>query len=191
MESDDSLVRKKWVEWWKFNKEWPTRSYDDFDNWLKYQDKRGPELRDIAIKWKIFHYPKKDNKDEDRENISFTPEFQSFWRPKMKFLFHVNEGVLDNVVRNKEFSAFVEYGFVQIISQYIDVYDKDYYDLPRSNPEKLKTIFELSRIVFRMFDNELNDGFWDRVGKQQEEILKERAEFKKKIGMSDADPDSE
>jgi hypothetical protein len=59
--SDDILVKKKWVEWKNFDKEWAKRSYEDSDKWLEYKDKRGPELTDTAIKWKIFCHPKKDN----------------------------------------------------------------------------------------------------------------------------------
>jgi hypothetical protein len=178
--SNDSLVRKKWAEWRRFDIDW---SKNDIDKWLAYKDKRGPELTETALKWKIFCHPKKDNGEENKESVSFTREFQSFWRPEMKYLFDANDPIMDDIIRNKEFSAFAEYGFVQIIPAYIGMDNKDFYNLPRRDPEKLKTIFELAQMVFRLFDNEFNEGNWDKIGERQEEMLKEREEFRKKAGM--------
>lgn len=180
MVSNDVLVRKKWAEWRRFDIHW---SNNDIDNWLAYKDKRGPKLTETALKWKIFCHPKKDNGEENKESVSFTREFQSFWRPEMKYLLDVNEPIMDDIIRNKEFSAFAEYGFVQIIPAYIGIENKDFYNLPRRDPEKLKTIFELAQMVFRLFDNEFLDGHWEKIGEQQEEMLKEREEFRKKAGM--------
>lgn len=180
MVSNDSLVRKKWAEWRRFDIGWSNK---DIDKWLAYKDKRGPELTETAIKWKIFQHPKRDKGDEDKENISFTREFQSYWKPSMKYLFDANETILDDVVRKGEFSAFVEYGFVQIIPRYMGIADKDFYNLPRRDPEKLKVIFELSQMVFRLLDSDYNRKEWDKITKQNEEMLKEREEFRKKAGM--------
>lgn len=174
-QDNDSLVKKKWVEWRKFNIEWPDRSYDDFARWLEYKDKIGPELMDIANKWKIFYRP-------NEESIAFTPEFQSYWRREMKYLFEVNSKILEeNIVPNGEVSPFIEYGFVQIISYYIGLNQKQFNNLPRDDPDKLNTIFELSRMVFGLLDNEFSGGEWDKVREHQEEMLKEREEFKNKI----------
>ena len=181
MVSNDTLVTKKWAEWRIFDIEW---SKNDLDKWLEYKDKRGPELADIALRWKIFHHPKKDNGEEDKENISFTREFQSYWKPSMKYLFDVNETILDDVALKREFSAFVEYGFVQIIPRHIGLDDKDFYNLPRRDPEKLKTIFELSQMVFRLLDSDYNKEEWDKITRQNDEMLKDRAEFRRTAGMS-------
>ena len=80
---------------------------------------------------------KKDNGEEedDKGNITFTREFQSYWKPSMKYLFDVNEKILEDLAHKGEFSAFVEYGFVQIIPKYIGIDTKDFYNLPRRNPE--------------------------------------------------------
>lgn len=102
----------------------------------------------------------------------------------MKYLLDVNEKILNDVALKGEFSAFVEYGFVQIIPRYIDITDKDFYNLPRRDPEKLKTIFELSQMVFRLLDSDYNKEEWDKITRQNEEMLKEREEFRRKAGMS-------
>ena len=181
MVNGDLLVRKKWAEWRNFSIEWSNRSYDDFDKWLGYKDKMGPELMDIAKQWKIFYHPKKDNGEEDKENISFTPEFQSYWRPNMKNLFEVNSSIMDNVVRKAEVSPFIEYGFVQIIAYYIGMNKEQFNNLPTKDPTKLNTLFELSQMVFRLLDNEFSGGDWDKITESQEDMLKDRKEFKKRV----------
>ena len=164
----------------KFDKQWAKRSYEDFDKWLQYENKIGPGLVDIALKWKILYHPIKDGK-EDKEHISFTPEFQSYWRSEMRFLFDANEKILDKVVARGELSAFLEYGFVQIISEYIGMDRPQYNNLPRRDPDKLKTLFEVSEIVYRELDNTIDKGKWDKKAEAQDEMLKERKNFKDKI----------
>jgi len=133
MVSDDLLVKQKWIEWREFNKEWSTRSFDDTDRWLEYKDKIGLDVIKIGVKWKIFYYP-------DKEHIAFTPEFNSYYKPILKFLLDANEKIMDDIIRNKELEAFIEYGFVQIVSSYLGYDNDEYFNLPIEDPEVLNLI---------------------------------------------------
>jgi hypothetical protein len=177
MVSNDSLVRKRWVEWKEFNEQWGSRSFDDFEKWLEYRDKISIQVQENAIKWNIFINHEKE------QSVSFTAQFRSYWKPLLKFLLDANEKTLDSIPPSVCMS-FIEYGFVQIISKFIGIEDKQYFNLPRRDPDKLRQIFEISELVFRLLDNDINHGCWEKMGEAQDEMIRERMKFKEGINKN-------
>jgi hypothetical protein len=69
----------------------------------------------------------------------------------------------------------------RLYQKYIGIEGNDFWNLPRRDPDKLRQIFELSEMVFRLLDNDIDPETWEMREKQQDEILKQRKEFKDKI----------
>lgn len=170
----DKLVRKRWKDWKEFNYQWSHDSYDSIYRYWEYVHIRTPELHETGIKWKIIYQPRKDN-------YAFTREFDSYWKPIMKSLLDTNESNMDNIFRNQELSPVIEYCFVQIVAKYIGIEVEQFYNLPRRDPDKLRTLFEVSEMVYAMKDYTINREGWIKRNEGVMEMLKERREFKEKI----------
>jgi hypothetical protein len=110
MVSNDILVRKKWVEWGRFHKEWADRSFEDCEKWMNYKSELVPEVISTGVKWNVFV------DHEEERTISFTKQFRAYYKPIMRFLLEANEKILESY-DYKPVEAFIEYGFVQIISK--------------------------------------------------------------------------
>ena len=174
MVTDDSLVRKKWEDWKAFNFKWSHDSYDSLYEYWGYVHARAPQTNKTAIEWKIVYQP-------DKDSYGFTRDFNLYWKPVMKSLLDTNESNMDNIIRNQELSPIIEYCFVQIVAKYIGIEGEQFHNLPERDPNKLRTLFEVSEMVYAMKDYTINREGWIKRNEGIMHMLKERREFKEKI----------
>ena len=121
-----------------------------------------------------------DSLSIDKDNYAFTREFNLYWKPIMKSLLDTNESDMDNIIRNQELTIY-EYRFVQIVAGYIGIEGEQFYNLPERDPDKLRTLFGESEMVYAMKDYTINLEGWIKRNEKVMEMLKDRVEFKKKI----------
>lgn len=71
----------------------------------------------------------------------------------------------------------MEYFTATEVAKYLGLTYDEFFDLPTENPNKLKVIFDLSEVVHRL----LNSDFYRRLAEVQEEQMRERADWRKKV----------
>ncbi|HEY9386629.1 MAG TPA: hypothetical protein VIP70_06290 [Nitrososphaeraceae archaeon] len=124
----------------------------------------------MAIRSNILFYT-----DEDGVNVSFTDRFMGFLisPSKDRFRTPVDESkprLLGNL-------ASMEYYTTTKIANFLGLTYEEFLDLPAKDPDKLRVIFDLGEMVHRL----INSDFYECLVLLQEEQMKERAEFRKRI----------
>lgn len=122
----------------------------------------------MAIRSKILYYT-----DEDGANISFTNKFTRFIARCSQTNSTIN---VDNLESLSDLSL-MEYSTTTKVAKYLGLTYEEFFDLPANDPNKLKVIFDLGEIVHRA----INSDFYECVARMQEEQMKERAEWKKRV----------
>jgi hypothetical protein len=122
----------------------------------------------MAIKSNILYYT-----DEDGANVSFTNRFIEFLTRSSRARSTIN---VDNL-KSLGNLAFMEYLTTTEVAYYLGLTYEEFFDLPIKDPNKLKAMFDLGEVVHRL----INSDFYERVVLMQEEQMKERAEWRKRV----------
>jgi hypothetical protein len=72
---------------------------------------------------------------------------------------------------------FIEYDLAYIVAKYMGLTYKEFCQLPSSDPEKCRLIFDLEDLVFRLINAET----FIEQAKEWNELIHEREEFRKRI----------
>ena len=166
-DQEESEIQKKFFDHREFNVVWAHR---DLDGWMHHREAYARDfLIPKALELNIVLYPHKD----DHNFIYLTPEFYKFNREmesKRK-----REAV--GIEKLESNHLLVEYHLVYIIAKYIGLTYEQFCKLPLSSPDLCRLIFDLEDLVFRLINAEK---FMER-SKDQDEIMLERKEFRKRI----------
>ena len=71
----------------------------------------------------------------------------------------------------------MEYYAAAEVANYLGLTSEEFCSLPSRDPGKLKLIIDLGEIVHRLINSEI----YERLALAQEEQMKERAEFRKRV----------
>jgi hypothetical protein len=63
------------------------------------------------------------------------------------------------------------------VAIYLGLTYEEFYNLPTKDPDKLRMIFDLGEIVHLL----INSDIYEQITKAQEEQMKDRAEWRKKV----------
>ena len=124
----------------------------------------------MAIRSNILFYT-----DDDGVNVSFTDRFMGFLISPSKDRFRTT--VDESKPRLLGNLASMEYYTTTKIANFLGLTCEEFLDLPARDPDKLRVIFDLGEMVHRL----INSDFYERLALLQEEQMKERAEFRKRI----------
>ena len=72
---------------------------------------------------------------------------------------------------------FIEYNTTVEVSRYMDLTSEQFYNLPSSDPNKLRMIFNLGELVHRL----INADIYEDLSAQQDEQMKERSEWRDSV----------
>jgi hypothetical protein len=122
----------------------------------------------MAVKSNIIHYT-----DEHEDCVSFTDQFVRFMikAARRKAPIRTNSPLLLGSL------AIIEYYTTIEVANYLGLTYEEFYDLPSREPDRLKAIFDLGETVHRLINSDL----YERIAKMQEERMKERSEFRKRV----------
>jgi hypothetical protein len=133
---------------------------------MKFRDKNYDEIiLPLAIRSNILYYT-----DKHKVNTSFTDQFISYLIKTSKVGFTTNENTLGSL-------ASMEYYTTTTVANYLGLTYREFYSLPLKDPDKLRVIFVLGEIVHRL----INYDFYEQLALAQEEQMKERAEWRKRV----------
>jgi hypothetical protein len=160
------IVVKKFQEYRQFKVNWSER---DTEGWTNYREKNYNEvILPMAIKSNIISYT-----NEHKGYVSFTDQFVRFMikAARRKVKIRTNSPLLLGSL------AIIEYYTTIEVANYLGLTYEEFYDLPSKEPDRLRVIFDLGETVHRL----INSDFYERIVKMQEEQMKERAEFRKRV----------
>jgi hypothetical protein len=121
----------------------------------------------MAIKSNIIN-----STDEHEANVLFTDRFIRF----ITKIHHDKTTIENNQKLLKRF-AFIEYYTTTVVAIYLGLTYEEFYNLPTKDPDKLRMIFDLGEIVHLL----INSDIYEQITKAQEEQMKDRAEWRKKV----------
>jgi hypothetical protein len=162
-EKKESKLVNKFREYRQFNANWAER---DGEGWINYREKNYHGIIiPLAIKSKILYYT-----DKHKVNTSFSNQFIGYMIKTSKARCTINDNELDSL-------ASIEYYTTTTVANYLGLTYKEFYNLTTKDPDKLRVIFDLGEVVHRL----INYDFYERLALAQEEQMKDRAEWKKRI----------
>jgi hypothetical protein len=163
-EEKERILINKFREYRQFKVNWAER---DGEGWINYREKNYNEvILPIAVKSNIISYT---NKHEG--TVSFTDQFISFL---------INAAQVKKTIDKQKLLgslAFMEYYAAAEVANYLGLTYEEFCSLPSKDPDKLKLIIDLGEIVHRLINSEI----YERLALAQEEQMKERAEFRKRV----------
>jgi hypothetical protein len=163
-EEKERILIDKFREYRRFKIDWAER---DSEGWLNYRQKiYNKVILPMAIKSNIIN-----STDEQEANVFFTDRFIRFITK-----IHHDKTTIDNQKLLKRF-AFIEYHTTTVVAIYLGLTYEEYYNLPTKDPDKLRMIFDLGEIVHLL----INSDIYEQITKAQEEQMKDRAEWRKKV----------
>ena len=165
-EEKESALINKFREYRQFKINWAER---DIEGWINYREKNYDEIiLPVAVKSNIVYHT-----DEHKDYLSFTKRFVRFMTnaAQRKAAIRINSPLLLGSLATIEYYTTIE------VAKYLGLTYEEFYNLPAKDPDKLKKIFDLGEIVHRL----INSDVYERIAKMQEEQMKERAEFRKRI----------
>ena len=160
-------ISKKFFDHREFNVIWANR---DLEEWMRHREIYSRDfLIPKGLELNIILYPYEDN----HNSIYLTPEFYKFNRQMVAK--RKREAISNEILEPSH--LFIEYHLCYIIAKYIGLTYEQYCKLPSSNPDQCRLIFDLEDLVFRLINAEK---FMKRR-KEQDEMLQEREEFRKRV----------
>lgn len=163
-EKKERILIDKFREYRRFKIDWAER---DSEGWLNYRQKiYNKVILPMAIKSNIIN-----STDEQEANVFFTDRFIRFITK-----IHHDKTTIDNQKLLKRF-AFIEYYTTTVVAIYLGLTYEEFYNLPTKDPDKLRMIFDLGEIVHLL----INSDIYEQITKAQEEQMKDRAEWRKKV----------
>ena len=163
-EEKERILINKFREYRQFKVNWAER---DGEGWINYREKNYKNvILPIAIKSNIISYT-----NEHEGTVSFTDQFISFL---------INAAQAKKTIDKQKLLrslAFMEYYAAAEVSNYLGLTYEEFCSLPSKDPDKLKLIIDLGEIVHRLINSEI----YERLALAQEEQMKERAEFRKRV----------
>jgi hypothetical protein len=163
-EEKERILIDKFREYRRFKTDWAER---DSEGWLNYRQKiYNKVILPMAIKSNIIN-----STDEQEANVFFTDRFIRFITK-----IHHDKSTIDNQKLLKRF-AFIEYYTTTVVAIYLGLTYEEFYNLPTKDPDKLRMIFDLGEIVHLL----VNYDIYEQITKAQEELMKDRAEWRKKV----------
>jgi hypothetical protein len=163
-EEKERILIDKFREYRRFKIDWAER---DSEGWLNYRQKiYNKVILPMAIKSNIIN-----STDEQEANVFFTDRFIRFITK-----IHHDKTTIDNQKLLKRF-AFIEYYTTTVVAIYLGLTYEEFYNLPTKDPDKLRMIFDLGEIVHLL----INSDIYEQITKAQEEQMKDRAEWRKKV----------
>jgi hypothetical protein len=163
-EKKERILIDKFREYRRFKIDWAER---DSEGWLNYRQKiYNKVILPMAIKSNIIN-----STDEQEANVFFTDRFIRFITK-----IHHDKTTIDNQKLLKRF-AFIEYYTTTVVPIYLGLTYEEFYNLPTKDPDKLRMIFDLGEIVHLL----INSDIYEQITKAQEEQMKDRAEWRKKV----------
>jgi hypothetical protein len=163
-EEKERILIDKFREYRRFKIDWAER---DSEGWLNYRQKiYNKVILPMAIKSNIIN-----STDEQEANVFFTDRFIRFITK-----IHHDKTTIDNQKLLKRF-AFIEYHTTTVVAIYLGLTYEEFYNLPTKDPDKLRMIFDLGEIVHLL----INSDIYEQITKAQEEQMKDRAEWRKKV----------
>lgn len=163
-EEKERILIDKFREYRRFKIDWAER---DSEGWLNYRQKiYNKVILPMAIKSNIINPT-----DEQEANVFFTDRFIRFITK-----IHHDKTTIDNQKLLKRF-AFIEYYTTTVAAIYLGLTYEEFYNLPTKDPDKLRMIFDLGEIVHLL----INSDIYEQITKAQEEQMKDRAEWRKKV----------
>jgi hypothetical protein len=163
-EEKERILIDKFREYRRFKIDWAER---DSEGWLNYRQKiYNKVILPMAIKSNIIN-----STDEQEANVFFTDRFIRFITK-----IHHDKTTIDNQKLLKRF-AFIEYYTTTVVAIYLGLTYEEFYNLPTKDPDKLRMIFDLGEIVHLL----INSDIYEQITKEQEEQMKDRAEWRKKV----------
>jgi hypothetical protein len=163
-EEKERILIDKFREYRRFKTDWAER---DSEGWLNYRQKiYNKVILPMAIKSNIIN-----STDEQEADVFFTDRFIRFITK-----IHHDKTTIDNQKLLKRF-AFIEYYTTTVVAIYLGLTYEEFYNLPTKDPDKLRMIFDLGEIVHLL----INSDIYEQITKAQEEQMKDRAEWRKKV----------
>jgi hypothetical protein len=163
-EEKERILINKFREYRQFKVNWAER---DGEGWINYREKNYNEvILPIAIKSNIISYT-----NEHEGTVSFTDQFISFL---------INAAQVKKTIDKQKLLgslAFMEYYAAFEVANYLGLAYDEFCSLPSKDPDKLKLIIDLGEIVHRLINSEI----YERLALAQEEQMKDRAEFRKRV----------
>jgi hypothetical protein len=163
-EEKERILINKFREYRQFKVNWAER---DGEGWINYREKNYNEvILPIAIKSNIISYT-----NEHEGTVSFTDQFMSFL---------INAAQVKKTIDKQKLLgslAFMEYYAAFEVANYLGLAYDEFCSLPSKDPDKLKLIIDLGEIVHRLINSEI----YERLALAQEEQMKDRAEFRKRV----------
>jgi hypothetical protein len=120
----------------------------------------------MAVSSKIVTEPDKEG------NVSFTENFLYCIAETSKNI-KMNNPNLEKEKRQ----FFIEYNTTVEVSRYMGLTSEQFYNLPSSDPNKLRMIFDLGELVHRL----INADIYEDLAAQQDEQMKERSEWRDSV----------
>lgn len=163
-EEKERILINKFREYRQFKVNWAER---DGEGWINYREKNYNEvILPIAIKSNIISYT-----NEHEGTASFTDQFISFLIKAAQVKKTIDKQKLLGSL------AFMEYYAAAEVANYLGLTYEEFCSLPSKDQDKLKIIIDLGEIVHRLINSEI----YERLALAQEEQMKERAEFRKRV----------
>jgi hypothetical protein len=163
-EEKERILIDKFREYRRFKTDWAER---DSEGWLNYRQKiYNKVILPMAIKSNIIN-----STDEQEADVFFTDRFIRFITK-----IHHDKTTIDNQKLLKRF-AFIEYYTTTVVAIYLGLTYEEFYNLPTKDPDKLRMIFDLGEVVHLL----INSDIYEQITKAQEEQMKDRAEWRKKV----------
>jgi hypothetical protein len=164
-EEKERILIDKFREYRRFKIDWAER---DSEGWLNYRQKIYNEvILPMAIKSNIIN-----STDEQEANVFFTDRFIRFITK-----IHHDKTTIENNQKLLKGFAFIEYYTTTVVAIYLGLTYEEFYNLPTKDPDKLRMIFDLGEIVHLL----INSDIYEQITKAQEEQMKDRAEWRKKV----------
>jgi hypothetical protein len=160
----EQAVIKKFIEHRDFNVSWANNNTEE---WMNHREKYGKEvLIPTAVSSKIVTEP------DNEGNVSFTEMFLYYMAEASKNI-QINN---PNLEKEKTL-LFVEYNTTIEVSKYIGLTSEQFYNLPSTDPNKLRLIFDLGELVHRL----INADIYEDLASEQDEQMKERSEWRESV----------
>jgi hypothetical protein len=164
-EEKERILIDKFREYRRFKIDWAER---DSEGWLNYRQKiYNKVILPMAIKSNIIN-----STDEQEANVFFTDRFIRFITK-----IHHDKTTIENNQKLLKGFAFIEYYTTTVVAIYLGLTYEEFYNLPTKDPDKLRMIFDLGEIVHLL----INSDIYEQITKAQEEQMKDRAEWRKKV----------
>lgn len=163
-------IGKKFFEHRDFHYNWTQR---DTEEWMNHRDKYCKDiLVPEAVKLKLIYYV---DENDHNGSVDFTSEFTKFNHIAVSQRRNRFSKKQTEMMESDHF--FIEYHLAYIIAMYTGLSYEEFCRLPSSNPDKCRLIFDLEDLMFRLINAEK---FMKRA-EEEEEMLREREEFRRKI----------